>query len=338
MTYIIRRAIKSDARGIHEAHMRSIEEICSKYYSEKEISAWGRRPFDQVKKEHVIENDIVFVVELDGKIEGFAQLMYYAPKKYLGLIGLYITPSVVGLGFGKGLLKQIIEEARKLGGVSINCCSTINAKDFYQYQGFITVEDNYKILIGDVPIPSVLMSYPLIDKNKINNVLKVEVLEKVEETILEVSNFLYRGFGHLYEGSSPEKYKQKLRIELEESKEIPKTFVAYLDSVPIGTAGLYNSFGGEELKNLSPWFGSLYVTPEYRRNGIAEFVFQQVVNYLQSSNYSKIYLHTPEEERLYASWGWKVVEVYQNSGKAEKIMEYNLCPTTLSSPHHKEFR
>jgi hypothetical protein len=38
---IIRKAKVGDESGIHEAHMRSIREICVKDHGEEEIKGWG---------------------------------------------------------------------------------------------------------------------------------------------------------------------------------------------------------------------------------------------------------------------------------------------------------
>ena len=82
LNYKIRRAIFDDARGIHNAHMRSIQELCSVDYCIKQIDAWGRKAFDQEKRVRGIKQDIVYVVIYNEKVEGFAQLTFDKLKKF----------------------------------------------------------------------------------------------------------------------------------------------------------------------------------------------------------------------------------------------------------------
>lgn len=71
MMAIIRRARLEDARGIHEAHMRSIQQICSKDHSPEEIRAWGGRPFQEVMRRYAISNHHVWVIEENEAICGY---------------------------------------------------------------------------------------------------------------------------------------------------------------------------------------------------------------------------------------------------------------------------
>ena len=41
MSLRIRRARLTDSLGIHEAHMRSIRELCGADYTPEQINAWG---------------------------------------------------------------------------------------------------------------------------------------------------------------------------------------------------------------------------------------------------------------------------------------------------------
>ncbi|MDD4974118.1 MAG: hypothetical protein PHY93_07185 [Bacteriovorax sp.] len=40
MKYIIRKAEPKDAFGIYTAHMKSIQEVCSRDHSSEEVDAW----------------------------------------------------------------------------------------------------------------------------------------------------------------------------------------------------------------------------------------------------------------------------------------------------------
>ena len=72
----VRRAKSEDAPGIHDAHMRSIREVWSKDHSEDEIRGWGNRPYREDQRLNAIKNQFVWVVDNNGKIEGYGHLEF----------------------------------------------------------------------------------------------------------------------------------------------------------------------------------------------------------------------------------------------------------------------
>ncbi|WP_413577969.1 GNAT family N-acetyltransferase [Bdellovibrio sp. HCB290] len=135
----IRRALIEDAPGIHDAHMRSIQEICSKDHSPEEIKGWGNRPYSQENRLHAIKNHSVWVVEDSGKIEGYAQIAFNEKEGMLcaHVLGLYLTTSVVGTGVGKKLLQLMIEEIKAKRVCKVTLESTMTAHGFYKKFGFV---------------------------------------------------------------------------------------------------------------------------------------------------------------------------------------------------------
>jgi hypothetical protein len=59
----IRRATCADALGIHQAHMHSILEVCSKDHLPEEIQGWGNRPFSEERRQDGIKNHKIWIVE-----------------------------------------------------------------------------------------------------------------------------------------------------------------------------------------------------------------------------------------------------------------------------------
>lgn len=70
---VIRAALKGEEAAIHDAHMRSIREVCVKDHGEEEIKGWGFRPLGD-RWCSAIENEFVRVVEFDKKICGVGHL------------------------------------------------------------------------------------------------------------------------------------------------------------------------------------------------------------------------------------------------------------------------
>lgn len=102
----IRRAKVEDAFGIHEAHMRSIREVCSQVHSPEEISGWGYRDYRQDQRVSAITDRKVWVVEEDGKIEGYAELHLREVdgRMKAHVMGLYLTAKVLKQGLGRRLM------------------------------------------------------------------------------------------------------------------------------------------------------------------------------------------------------------------------------------------
>lgn len=134
----IRRATIADAEEIHNAHMRSIQEICSKDHSEAEIKAWGSRSFNKEQRESAIKNDFVWVVEAAETIQGYGHLRLFAKDglKQGHIFGLYLTPQVFGKKFGQRIVSLMLEQAKEFGAQKISLESTISAHSFYGRNGF----------------------------------------------------------------------------------------------------------------------------------------------------------------------------------------------------------
>ncbi|MCK6599441.1 MAG: GNAT family N-acetyltransferase [Bdellovibrionaceae bacterium] len=135
---IIRKAFEGDERGIHEAHMRSIREICSKAHSPEEIKGWGNRPFSNLWSQ-LIPSGTLWVIELAEEIHGvgYVKISEESGNFNAHIFGLYLTPEVVGQGLGAKLMKLMINTARDAGAKLVTLDSSINAHDFYKRFGFV---------------------------------------------------------------------------------------------------------------------------------------------------------------------------------------------------------
>jgi putative acetyltransferase len=159
----IRRAQPTDAKGIHEAHMRSIREICAKDHSTEEINAWGYRPFREDHRLNAIANQFVWVVDSDGSVEGYGHLGLETKdyKSVAHIHGLYLAPEAIGLGLGHKIVTAMINEAKEKGAKEIVLESTLTAHKFYQRVGFKDIGPQMKVSIGGVDIRCIPMSMQL---------------------------------------------------------------------------------------------------------------------------------------------------------------------------------
>lgn len=135
----IRRARPNDASAIHEAHMRSIREICSQDHTADEIRGWGNRPFNRAERVQFIENSWVWVLTKNNLVQGYGHLVEklenQIPVAYV--VALYFTPEVTGLGWGRKLMNVMISSARSKQYNFLYLQSTITSHEFYKKLGFI---------------------------------------------------------------------------------------------------------------------------------------------------------------------------------------------------------
>lgn len=151
---LVRRAAVQDAEAIHRAHMKSIQEICSKDHSLQEIQAWGHRPYREDQRTAPIKNDLVWVVEDHGSIEGFGHLRIYEKDglKCGEIRGLYLTPTVIGRALGKAIVALMLEEMRSAKVKQVSLESTITAQPFYRKVGFLDAGPETTTEINGTPI------------------------------------------------------------------------------------------------------------------------------------------------------------------------------------------
>ncbi len=156
---LIRRAVPADALGIHEAHMRSIREVCSKDHSPEEIKAWGGREFREEQRLKIMREGAVWTVEDKGVIEGYAALLFHGDEAELA--GMYITPKVIGKGIGKRLFELAQEESRNRKMKRLKFSSTITSLGFYELMGAKRMGDLIEEPINGQPVRCYPMSKDL---------------------------------------------------------------------------------------------------------------------------------------------------------------------------------
>jgi putative acetyltransferase len=136
--FSIRKAKHEDAAEIIAAHVRSIREVCSKDYSEKQIEAWSGRNFSEEIWRRTMDCDAVWVVEQDQHVAGFGHVRF-KPGQTATIEGLYFAPEATGRGLGRTLMSLIFKELMDRGVEEADLVSTLTAKGFYTDIGFSVV-------------------------------------------------------------------------------------------------------------------------------------------------------------------------------------------------------
>lgn len=149
----IRKAIPGDEASSHEAHMRSIREICVKDHGEEEIKGWGYRELGN-RWIRPIKEDFVWVVESESTMYGFAyiRMIQESSTKRSHLHGLYLTPEAAGQGIATQMMELMLNAAKDFKAEIVTLESSITGHDFYKRFGFKDVGSMLKVDIGGYPV------------------------------------------------------------------------------------------------------------------------------------------------------------------------------------------
>ncbi|MBR2588340.1 MAG: GNAT family N-acetyltransferase [Bacilli bacterium] len=114
--------------------------------------------------------------------------------------------------------------------------------------------------------------------------------------------------------------KEELEKYIEKKKE-----KIYKDDKVISILGLVNKdtligfislfkYDGEERKDLTPWYATMYVKKEYRNKGYSKLLNDAILKEAKQLGFKRIYLKT-ELNNYYEKFGAKYIEKIKNSEK-----------------------
>ena len=106
-------------------------------------------------------------------------------------------------------------------------------------------------------------------------------------------------------------------------KTIPCCILATHNEQPLGSASLVVS-DMETRPELGPWLASLYVHPDWRRQGIATQLIEQILKIAKHCKISRLFLFTPDQKAFYARRGWHMLEHCRFHDEAVDIMYFDL--------------
>src|SRR5260370_1884536 len=98
-------------------------------------------------------------------------------------------------------------------------------------------------------------------------------------------------------------------IEAANRRRIPSVFVAHENGELCGSATLA-AYDMDTRRDLTPWLADVFVSPDFRRRGIASALVRRVVDEARTLDVSELYLFTtgPWRDRLYDGLGWSVID------------------------------
>lgn len=106
--------------------------------------------------------------------------------------------------------------------------------------------------------------------------------------------------------------KEKVKRILEEDKVI--SILGLLDNDKlIGFISLFK-YDGDEMKNLTPWYATMYVKKEYRNKGYSKILNDAILNEAKKKGYNRIYLKS-NLVNYYEKFDAKYIKTLSNKEK-----------------------
>ncbi|HDZ48440.1 hypothetical protein LCGC14_0035880 [marine sediment metagenome] len=137
-----------------------------------------------------------------------------------------------------------------------------------------------------------------------------------------VAGWTFESWGHLHPGLTLAQAIARLKAECGQGG-VPSIFVAMQGTIPVGTASLI----ADDMSirpELTPWLASVFVVPEWRGQGIASSLVQQVEEEALENGIQHFYLYTPDQQALYRRLGWQDVELVEYRGEQVTVMARQL--------------
>jgi GNAT superfamily N-acetyltransferase len=138
-----------------------------------------------------------------------------------------------------------------------------------------------------------------------NENLRIDYLSEHEAFIPVVAEWLHEQWGFLDPEATVEdrilEFKRRFR-----PGGIPCAVIAMIDGNAVGTASLIED-DMPERPELTPWLASVYVAPEFRRQGIAEKMIGRIIDEAAAFGIGRLYLFTFNSSAYYSRRGWSML-------------------------------
>src|SRR5262249_13990471 len=146
----IRRAARSDAEAIANAHLDSIRSIGAGYYEPAIVEDWGAHVEAGLYLRAMSRGEVFFVATDEHSHASSSVLGFSSHARYGNdhCVGVYVRGSAARRGIGSALLRAAEADAIASQASSLEIDASLAAVDFYTRHGFIETRR------GPHPFPS----------------------------------------------------------------------------------------------------------------------------------------------------------------------------------------
>ena len=152
--------------------------------------------------------------------------------------------------------------------------------------------------------------------------MNIDYLAEHRKFIPTLAIWHHQEWAYLRPGDTLEARTSRLLMEIGYCQ-IPTTVVAFEGQKLLGSAMLIQHDMDTRM-DLTPWLASVFVSPEYRHQGIATALVRRIIDEARALDVSRLYLYTPSAEQFYSRLGWSVVERIRYRNTPVVVMSYDI--------------
>ena len=144
--------------------------------------------------------------------------------------------------------------------------------------------------------------------------MKIYNLKDKLEYLDEVARLEYEEWAKNKEENRQERIERKKEkiCNMFSNKSYCKLILVDNDKL-IGFISLFK-YDGDEMKNLTPWYATMYVKEEYRNKGYSKILNDAILNEAKKKGYNRIYLKS-NLVNYYEKFGAKYIKTLNNREK-----------------------
>lgn len=145
--------------------------------------------------------------------------------------------------------------------------------------------------------------------------MKIYNIKEKQEYIKEVAQLTQKEWGT---HNNEFEFKQKLKIKIEKIKSNLNNnnyckLILIDNETLIGFISIFET-DGEERKDLTPWYATMYIKKEYRGKGYSKILNDAILKEAKNRGFKKIYLKS-SLKNYYEKFNAKYIEDLQNGEK-----------------------
>ena len=110
---------------------------------------------------------------------------------------------------------------------------------------------------------------------------------------------------------------------------IPSTYLILTQGKLAGSAAMVRR-DMDTHPELSPWLASVFIAPEFRRQGLGSRVVSRVMAEANAHAVEQLYLFTPDQVPFYKKLGWETLTQENYRGAEVTVMHWNCRNAPLS--------